>query len=199
MDPRRRAGESPPGPDQRRCIPCRSLCLATVSQWHRGSAMSWSLPACWPVCRVRNVAGHATDLLFADRLAGLGCGGRARAPGPDAATGGRRPSFWGCGRGALRPGGSRPGWRDGDGGAEPALPDRMPQLVDDDLLFGDAGVPRPSVAVNRWLRELPVSGAAAPGTWAKYARALRDWMTFLPGLGIGVFDTRDRLKQALGA
>ena len=94
---------------------------------------------------------------------------------------------------------SRTGWQDWDVAAEPAFPDRMPQLADDDLLFEDAGVPRPGVAVNRWLRELPVSGAAAPGTWAKYARALRDWMTFLPGLGIGVFDTRDRLKQALGA
>src|ERR1017187_10301010 len=76
---------------------------------------------------------------------------------------------------------SRTGWQDWDVAAEPALPDRMPQLVDDDLLFEDAGVPRPSVAVNRWLRELPVSGAAAPGTWAVYARALRDWMAFGAG------------------
>jgi hypothetical protein len=66
---------------------------------------------------------------------------------------------------------SRTGWQDWDVAAEPAFPDRMPQLVDDDLLFEDAGVPRPGVAVNRWLRELPVSGAAAPGTWAKYAGA----------------------------
>ena len=93
---------------------------------------------------------------------------------------------------------SRTGWQDWDVAAEPAFPDRMPQLVDDDLLFEDAGVPRPGVAVNRWLRELPVCGAA-PGTWAKYARALRDWMTFLPPLGIGVFGTRDELKRALGA
>jgi integrase len=94
---------------------------------------------------------------------------------------------------------SRTGWQDWDVAAEPAVPDRMPQLVDDDLIFEDAGVPRPSVAVNRWLRELPVSGAAAPGTWAKYARALRDWMTFLLALGIAVFDTRDQLKRGLGA
>src|SRR5712691_1299133 len=94
---------------------------------------------------------------------------------------------------------SRTGWQDWDVAAEPAIPDRMPQLVDDDLIFEDAGVPRPSVAVNRWLRELPVSGAAAPGTWAKYARALRDWMTFLLALGIAVFDTRDQLKRVLGA
>ncbi len=94
---------------------------------------------------------------------------------------------------------TRTGWQDWDVAAEPAIADRMPQLVDDDLIFEDAGVPRPSVAVNRWLRELPVSGAAAPGTWAKYARALRDWMTFLLGLGIAIFDTRDQLKRALGA
>ena len=94
---------------------------------------------------------------------------------------------------------SRIGWQDWDVAAEPAIPDRMPQLVDDDLIFEDAGVPRPSVAANRWLRELPVSGAPSPGTWAKYARALRDWMTFLAALGIALFDTRDELKQALGA
>src|SRR5260370_5043566 len=94
---------------------------------------------------------------------------------------------------------SRAGWQDWEVAAEPGIADRMPQLVDDDLIFEDAGVPRPSVAVNRWLRELPVSGAPAPGTWAVYARALREWMTFLAALGIALFDTRDRLKQALGA
>jgi integrase len=93
----------------------------------------------------------------------------------------------------------RAGWQDWDVAAEPAIPDRMPQLVDDDLIFEDAGMPRPSVAVNRWLRELPVSGAAAPGTWAVYARALRDWMAFGAVLGIAVFDTREELKRALGA
>src|SRR5216683_2379944 len=66
---------------------------------------------------------------------------------------------------------SRAGWQDWDVAAEPAIADRMPQLVDDDLIFEDAGVPRPSVAVNRWLRELPVSGAPAPGTWALGAYA----------------------------
>ena len=94
---------------------------------------------------------------------------------------------------------SRIGWQDWDVAAEPAIPDRMPQLVDDDLILEDAGVPRPSVAANRWLRELPVSGAPSPGTWAKYGRALRDWMTFLAALGVALFDTRDELKQALGA
>ena len=94
---------------------------------------------------------------------------------------------------------SRAGWQDWDLAAEPAIPDRMPQLVDDDLIFEDAGVPRPSVAANQWLRELPVSGAHSPGTWAVYARALRDWMAFVLTLGIAVFDTRDQLRRALGA
>jgi hypothetical protein len=44
------------------------------------------------------------------------------------------------------------GWTGWDVAAEPAIPDRMPVLIDDDLLFEDAGVPRPSVAANRWLR-----------------------------------------------
>ena len=91
------------------------------------------------------------------------------------------------------------GWTDWDVAAKPAIPDRMPVLFDDDLLFDDAGVPRPSVAANRWLRELPVSGALAPATWATYARVLRDWMSFLAGIGTGAFDTRERLKDALGA
>src|SRR5260370_37298323 len=93
---------------------------------------------------------------------------------------------------------TRTGWQDWDVAAEPAIPDRMPQLVDDDLIFEDAGVPRASVAVNQWLRELPVSGAVAPGTWARYARALRDWMAFLLMLGIAVFDTREQLRRGRG-
>jgi integrase len=94
---------------------------------------------------------------------------------------------------------SRTGWQDWDVAAEPAFPDRMPVLADDDLLFEDAGVPRPSVAVNRWLRELPVSGSPSPGTWAVYARAMRSWLMFLACLGVAVFDTRHELKRALGA
>jgi hypothetical protein len=94
---------------------------------------------------------------------------------------------------------SRTGWQDWDVAAEPAFPDRMAVLADDDLLFEDAGVPRPSVAVNRWLRELPISGSPSPGTWAVYARAMRSWLMFLACLGVAVFDTRHELKRALGA
>ena len=55
------------------------------------------------------------------------------------------------------------GWESWDLGHRPLIPERMPVLVDDDLLFEDGpGAPRPSVAVNRWLRELPSSGAPSP-------------------------------------
>ena len=91
------------------------------------------------------------------------------------------------------------GWESWDVGARPAVPDRMPVLVDDDLLFDDGGGLRPSVAVNRWLRELPSSGAPAPGTWAVYARVLRDWMAFCGGRGTSVFGGREELRAVLGA
>jgi integrase len=91
------------------------------------------------------------------------------------------------------------GWESWDVGARPVIPERMPVLVDDDLLFdGDSG-PRATVAVNRWLRELPVSGAPAPGTWAVYARILRDWMVFCEERGTGVFASREELRALLGA
>ena len=79
------------------------------------------------------------------------------------------------------------------------VPDGMPVLIDDDLLFEDGDGVRPAVAVNQWLRELPSSGAPSPGSWAVYARVLRDWMGYLSGCGVGVFDSRDRLKSGLGS
>jgi hypothetical protein len=91
------------------------------------------------------------------------------------------------------------GWQGWDVAAAPAIPERMPVLVDDDLRFDDdGGVARPAVVVNRWLRELPTSGAPASATWAAYARVLRDWLEFVAGLGVGLFDGREALKQALG-
>ncbi|MGH3409183.1 MAG: tyrosine-type recombinase/integrase [Streptosporangiaceae bacterium] len=80
----------------------------------------------------------------------------------------------------------------------PLIPERMPVLIDDDLLLEDGpAVPRATVAVNRWLRELPVSGAPASGTWLAYARIVRDWIDFLAGRDVGVFDCREVLKSAL--
>lgn len=73
----------------------------------------------------------------------------------------------------------------------PLLPEGMPVLVDDDLLFEDGpGAPRPSVAVNQWLRELPASGAPSPNTWEYYAQAVKGWTEFLALHGVGLFDSR---------
>ena len=81
----------------------------------------------------------------------------------------------------------------------PLIPEGMPVLVDDDLLFEDGpGAPRPSVAVNRWLRELPASGCPAPSSWESYARVVKAWAEFLGEHGVGLFDSRERLKLALG-
>ena len=92
------------------------------------------------------------------------------------------------------------GWESWDVEARPAIPERMPVLADDDLRFDDdSRDPRPSVAVNRWLRELPFSGAPSPGTWAVYARVLRDWMVFCALHGTGVLAGREDLKAVLGA
>ena len=91
------------------------------------------------------------------------------------------------------------GWESWDIANRPLIPERMPVLVDDDLLFDDGpGLPRPSVAVNQWLRELPASGAHSPGTWESYARAVREWAEFLAAHGVGLFDSRERLKAGLG-
>ena len=92
------------------------------------------------------------------------------------------------------------GWESWDVEARQAIPERMPVLVDDDLRFDDDSPgPRPSVAVNRWLRELPSSGAPSPGTWAVYARVLRNWMVFCAEHGTDVFAGREDLKAVLGA
>jgi hypothetical protein len=91
------------------------------------------------------------------------------------------------------------GWESWDVGHRPLIPEGMPVLIDDDLRFEDGpGAPRPSVAVNRWLRELPSSGAPSPKSWEYYARAVKEWMEFLAVHGVALFDSRVRLKQALG-
>ena len=90
------------------------------------------------------------------------------------------------------------GWESWDVEYRPVIPERMPVLVDEDLRFDDGTTSRATVAVNRWLRELPSSGAPSLCTWAAYARILRDWMVFLAGHGIAVFDSRERLKAGLG-
>ena len=51
--------------------------------------------------------------------------------------------------------------------------------------------------INRWLRLLPASGAPAPSSWENYARAVKEWTEFLAEHGVGLFDSRDRLKAGL--
>lgn len=75
----------------------------------------------------------------------------------------------------------------------------MPVLIDDDLRFEDGpAAPRPAMVVNRWLRELPSSGAPATSSWESFARVLKAWMEFLAEHGVGLFDSRGELKGALG-
>ena len=91
------------------------------------------------------------------------------------------------------------GWESWDVERRPLLPERMPVLIDDDLRFEDGpGAPRPATVVNRWLRELPASGCPAPSSWESYARTVKEWMEFLAGHGVGLFDSRQQLKAALG-
>ncbi|RZL77281.1 MAG: site-specific integrase [Rhodococcus sp. (in: high G+C Gram-positive bacteria)] len=81
----------------------------------------------------------------------------------------------------------------------PVIPERMPVLIDDDLQFEDGpGAPRPTVVVNRWLRSLLATGCPAPSSWASYAGVVKAWMEFLADHGVGLFDTRERLKHSLG-
>jgi site-specific recombinase XerC len=94
---------------------------------------------------------------------------------------------------------SSQGWESWDLEHRPLIPERMPVLIDGDLRFEDGpGVPRPAMVVNRWLRELPSSGAPAASSWESYARAVKAWMEFLAEHGVELFDSRDRLKHALG-
>ena len=87
------------------------------------------------------------------------------------------------------------GWESWDLANRPLIPERMPVLVDDDLLFEDGpGAPRPAVAVNRWLRELPASGCPAPSSWESYARVVKVWSEFLALHGVSLFGSRERLK-----
>ena len=89
-------------------------------------------------------------------------------------------------------------WQDWDVRQQPLVRQGMPVLLDDDLRFEDERGARPVVVVNRWLRELPVSGAPAPNTWDVYARALKGWLEFLDERGVAAFCSREQLRAALG-
>lgn len=93
---------------------------------------------------------------------------------------------------------SSQGWQSWDLEHRPLIPEGMPVLVDDDLRFEDGpAAPRPAAVVNRWLRELPASGAPAPSSWEYYARAVKEWAEFLSEHGVGLFESRERLKSGL--
>ncbi|WP_251982586.1 hypothetical protein [Streptomyces violaceusniger] len=82
---------------------------------------------------------------------------------------------------------SSAGWEEWGLYERPVIRETMPVLIDEDLCFEDAAVPRPTVVMNLWLRELPVSGAPSPKSWRTYAQALKGWVEFLgrppdPGL-----------------
>jgi site-specific recombinase XerD len=89
------------------------------------------------------------------------------------------------------------GWQDWDVEREPLIRSGMPVLIENDLRLEDDTGQRASALVNRWLRELPVSGAPSPNTWEAYARALRDWLAFLGERGVAAFGSRDRLRAVL--
>jgi integrase len=94
---------------------------------------------------------------------------------------------------------SATGWESWDVAQQPLIRDRMPVLIDDDLRFEDApGVPRPTVFVNRWLRELPLNGAPATRTWQNGANCLRDWLAFLQVRGVSPLGDGRDLRAALG-
>jgi integrase len=92
---------------------------------------------------------------------------------------------------------SSEGWERWGLGQRPLIRERMPVLVDEDLRFEDAVGVRPVAVMNRWLRELPVSGAPAPKTWRTYAQVLKGWSEFLEERRIPVFADRPRLRDAL--
>ena len=89
------------------------------------------------------------------------------------------------------------GWEDWGLSRRPLIRSGMPVLIDDDLKFEDESGERPTVAMNRWLRELPVSGAPAHKTWLTYAQVLKSWTEFLAEQGVEVFADRSRLRAAL--
>jgi hypothetical protein len=89
------------------------------------------------------------------------------------------------------------GWEQWDVGEHPLIRKTMPVLLDEDLRFEDATGPRPATVMNRWLRELPVSGAPSPKTWRTYAQMVKGWAEFLADLRIPIFADRSRLRDAL--
>ncbi|MDJ0463009.1 site-specific integrase [Streptomyces sp. H27-C3] len=89
------------------------------------------------------------------------------------------------------------GWEQWGLHERPLIREQMPVLIDEDLRFEDASGPRPTTVMNRWLRELPISGAPSPKTWRTYAQMLKGWSEFLDAREVPVFADRQRLRDAL--
>lgn len=94
---------------------------------------------------------------------------------------------------------SSAGWDSWGLAFRPAIPEGMPLLFDDDLLFEDSDGIRPTTVINRWACELPANGCPAPKSWPYYVRTVREWLEFISQHGVALFDSRRRLKAALGA
>lgn len=92
---------------------------------------------------------------------------------------------------------SAEGWQGWGLDQKPLIRDKMPVLLDDDLVLEDADGLRPAAVMNRWLRELPISGAPAPKTWLTYAQVLKSWCDFLEGRGVSPVAGREELREAL--
>ncbi|MGW6975276.1 site-specific integrase [Streptomyces sp. NPDC054952] len=92
---------------------------------------------------------------------------------------------------------SKAGGEDWNLSSPPLNRDGMPVLVDDDLCFEDENGLRPVTFINRWLRELPISGAPAENSWKTYALQLKPWAEFLAAHGIDLFSDRQRLRDGL--
>ncbi|MEU9279719.1 hypothetical protein [Streptomyces sp. NPDC048341] len=75
----------------------------------------------------------------------------------------------------------------------------MTLLFDDDLLFEDSNGIRPTTVINCWACELPANGCPSPNSWPYYVRSVREWLEFISGHGVALFDSRRRLKAALSA
>lgn len=94
---------------------------------------------------------------------------------------------------------SSAGWESWGLEQQPLIREGMPVLIDDDLVFEDAGCERPAAVANRWLQELPVSGAPAQRTWEVYADVLQQWLEFCQARGLSPFGDREELRAALSA
>lgn len=93
---------------------------------------------------------------------------------------------------------SSSGWETWGLDFKPVIPEGMSLVFDDDLFFEDEQGLRASVIVNRWACELPTNRVPAANSWPTYVRAVREWMDFGTEHGVGLLDTRERLKALLG-